>query len=482
MQRLLSTPKSTRRLALASGIALGCLAQTAGAQEMTFTQAQLVRGLLPTVVNITARAEVTETPNPVMASATGKASASSALYSVKTSAGSGFVIDPSGEIATNWHVVSGAFELMVTFADGSHAKAELVDASPLVDLAVIKVNAGHKLAAVRWADSAKVQVGDPVLAIGNPLGIGMSVSGGLVSALNRNIMDTPYDDFIQTDAAINHGNSGGPLFDMKGEVIGVNSAIISPTAGNAGLGFAMPANDARFIFERLNHKITSRPGYIGAKLQPVTAEMASALGAGEPRGSIVAAVVPGGPAAQAGLHPGDVVLRYGNDAPSDERALLRAIARTDPGSSVDVGILRGGQEIAVPVKVDQWPTMWWESAEAAAAAKPHLSIPPDLGLSVAPLTQDMRATYGVSPDAAGVIVTGVLPGTDAAQRGIGLGDVIEQVGDTAVASSEDWQRAVEAARAAKREFALFLVMRRNQPVSAAQLPGPKWITVRLSAG
>jgi serine protease Do len=484
MSRLLGAPG---RLVLLGGFAAASLAPAARAQEMSFSQAELVRGLLPSVVNITARAEVNETPEPVMASASstgaaGKASSSNALYSVKVSAGSGFIIDRSGEIATNWHVVVGAYEMIVTFADGTHAKAELINASPLVDLALLKVTTGHSLTAVKWADSSKVQVGDPVLAIGNPLGVGMSVSGGLVSALNRNIMDTPYDDFIQTDAAINHGNSGGPLFNIKGEVIGVNSAIISPNSGNAGLGFAMPSDDARFIFDRLRKKVLRRPGYVGAKLQALTPEMGLALGMSEPQGSIVAAVTDGGPAAKAGIRPGDVLLHYAGETPSDERALLRAIAKTEPGTSVEIGLRRAGQEIALPVKVEEWPTMWWEEVHGGTpGGPPHLNIPADLGLTVAPLDDKMRATYDVRPEAAGVIVTGVLPGTDASQRGLRVGDVIEQVGEAPVASATDIQREIDRSRADSRSFALFLVMRKNQSVTAAQLPGPKWYALRLAA-
>jgi serine protease Do len=479
--------EATRRGLLAGGVAACCLAPAAHAQDMTFSQAQLVRGLLPSVVNITARAEVAETPEPMMASAsnggtTGKASSSNALYSLRVSAGSGFIVDASGDIATNWHVVVGAYEMIVTFSDGSHAKAELVNASPLVDLALLHVNVGRKLQAVQWADSAKVQVGDPVLAIGNPLGVGMSVSGGIVSAVNRNIMDTPYDDFIQTDAAINHGNSGGPLFSMKGEVIGVNSAIISPTSGNAGLGFSMPANDARFIFDRLSKKVLRRPGYLGVKLQPLSPEMAQALGMEELQGSIVAAVSDDGPGARAGLHPGDVVVHYAGGTPTDERALLREIARTEPGSMVELGVRRAGKDITVQAKVEEWPTMWWEDVHGGTpGGPPHINVPADLGLTVAPLDDRMRASYAVRPEAQGVIVTGVLPGTDASQRGLGLGDVIEQVGDAAVNSPGDVQREIDRARAESRPFALFLVMRKNQPVTAAQLPGPKWYALRVSA-
>ncbi len=464
------------RLATASAcIGLAAANGAARAQEMSFNQAQLVRSLLPSVVNIAAKSAA-EAPAPVMASASGK---SAPGVAVRTAAGSGFIIDQAGEIATNWHVVNGAFEITVTFADGSHAKASLLSASPLVDLAVIKVNAGHKLPAVTWADSSAVQIGDPVLAIGNPLGIGMSVSGGIVSALNRNIMDTAYDDFIQTDAAINHGNSGGPLFDLKGQVIGVNSAIVSPTSGNAGLGFAMPSNDARFIFERLTRKVFSRPGFIGVKLQAVTPEMAQAAGLADAAGSIIASVEADSPAARAGLRPGDIVLRFGGETPPDERALRRAVARAAPGSTMEIGLHRQGKDIAVPVKIEEWPVMWWEDAKAADA--PHIRVPPDLGLTVAPLNSQMRASYAVPPDAEGVVVTGVLPGTDAAQRGIDLGDVIEQVGDAPVATAADVQREIEHARAENRGFALFLVMRKNQVVTPAQEPGPKWMALKIAA-
>ncbi len=454
----------------------------ARAQEMGFSEAQLVRRLLPSVVNITARATLRPTPEPAMASASGDAATSDATARVRVNAGSGFIVEPSGEIVTNWHVVVGAYEIVVTFSDGAQAPATLVNAAPLVDLAVVKVNVGRPLQATLWGDSGKVQVGDPVLAIGNPLGVGQSVSGGLVSALNRNIMDTPYDNFIQTDAAINHGNSGGPLFDLHGEVIGVNSALISPTSGNAGLGFAMPSNDARFIVDRLIHQSWARPGYIGVKLQQVTAEMAAALGLAAPAGAIIAEVEPGSPAARAGLRPGDVVMRYAGKTQDDERALLRAISHTEPGSAAALVIRRHGQEREVTVKVDEWPVMWWETPATGAAGPPRWVVPRDLGLMAAPLTEAMRAQYGAPTEATrGVVLTGVLPGSDAAHRGLAPGDVIMQVGDAQVRSAADLQQQIDLARADQRAFALFLVYRKDQAMTPAQRPLAKWIALRLAA-
>jgi serine protease Do len=201
----------------------------------------------------------------------------------------------------------------------------------------------------KWGESDALQIGDPVFAVGNPLGLGLSVSGGIVSALNRNIMDTPYDHFIQTDAAINHGNSGGPLFNMKGEVIGVDTAIISPTTGSAGLGFAIPARGARFLVERLKQFGWLRPGWMGLKVDQVTPEIADALGmkpaeGPQPAGSIISKVFEDGPAAKAGLRVGDVILRFDDQKPSDERALLRNIVMAPPGETVKLTVWRAGHE------------------------------------------------------------------------------------------------------------------------------------------
>ena len=254
----------------------------------------------------------------------------------------------------------------------------ILASTPAIDLALVKVSTKHPLTAVHWANSDKVQVGDPVFAIGNALGIGLSVSSGIVSALNRNIMDTPYDDFIQTDAAINHGNSGGPLFNASGEVIGIDTAIISPTTGSVGLGFAIPANDARRVADRMLRDGNLAPAYIGLKVEQVTQDIATALGMPEPMGSIVSIVRPGHPAAAAGVQVGDVILTYDNQTPSDERALLRDLAKSTVGQTVPITVLRAGKELTLHVTPIAWPLSETMSA-TGAAPKPPMLVPASLG-------------------------------------------------------------------------------------------------------
>jgi serine protease Do len=300
----------------------------------------------------------------------------------------------------------------------------------------------------------------------------MSVTAGIVSAVNRNIKDTPYDDLIQTDAAINHGSSGGPLFDRRGEVVGVTTAILSPTAGSAGLGFAIPANDARFVAERLLRDGRLRQGYIGIKTEQMTQDMAAALGMARPTGSIVAVVRMGEPAEAAGLQVGDVILRYGNRQVADDRALLRDIARSEIGQSVPVTVSRGGHEQTLRVTPSDWPDP--VSSVSAQAPGPAMLVPPDLGLSLSALTADQRARHGLQMQRAGVLVDDVATGTDAFDRGLQAGDVILLVQDTEVGSPREVQAAIEAARAAHRAFVLVLALS-----SADQLSGPHWVALKV---
>jgi serine protease Do len=467
------------RHGLTAGVLTGMLLiAPARAEGTKQEQAELIRSLIPSVVNITARAEVAEAFDPGQASA----ASADAAYQIQVNAGSGFVIDPAGLIITNWHVVTGAFEITVTFADGTRAPAELAGAARVVDLALLRVKVGHPLPAVRWGDSSKVQVGDSVLAIGNALAVGMSVSAGIVSALNRNISDTPVDDFIQTDAAINHGNSGGPLFNMAGEVIGVNSAIVSPTSASAGLGFAMPSDDVRYVIDHLMKPgAYARPGWLGVKIQAVTPELAEANGFPDTKGSIVSAVMPDGPGQKAGLRPGDVILTLNGEAPSDDRSLLRLITIAKPGAEVTLGIRRFGQQLEVKTTLDSWPQMLWERNAAPPRTGVHLTIPRDLGLTVASMSEAERTktrAFGHVVD--GVLVTHVAPRTDAARRGVMVGDVIMQVGAEPAHSPEALQGAIDRARAAGHRFAALLLLPQEQPTAPTQFPGPKWVTLQIA--
>ena len=456
-------------------------AAPARAQEMMLGQAELVRNLLPSVVNITARAQISAPDRDST-----QAAQQTQQFEIRVNAGSGFVVDPDGIILTNWHVVDGAFEIYATFSDGSRSKAVVVNAARLVDLALLKVEADHKLTAVTWGDSGHVQIGDPVLAIGNPLGVGLSVTAGIVSALNRNLMDTPYDDFIQTDAPINHGNSGGPLFDLKGEVIGVNTALISPTSGSAGLGFAIPSNDAHFVIDRLMHYGWVRPGWVGIKIQGVTPEMATAMGMQEPQGSIVAWVVAGGPAAAAGIQVGDVIMQFNDTTPTDDRDLLRRIAASAPGEHITMGLLRDGRKLEVQVALSEWPKMQWEERDAPIrSAPPAWRVPSDLGLSVEPLTDAYIAKNGLPPaarGAQGVVITAIEKDVEPLRQGLAVGDVIMRIGETPVGNAAQMQQAIDQVRDAHRQFALFLVLPKNASDKGSRFPGPKWLALRVAPG
>ncbi len=460
------------RLALLAAVAFG-LATPVRAQEMQFDQSALIRSLLPMVVNITAVVANT-IPPPQTASAGGDPGVAASPQ--KRQLGSGFVIDPQGVIVTNYHVIEGAYKIITTFSDGNQLEAQVLEADRLSDIALLKVAAPKPLPTVHWADSATVRVGDSVLAIGNPLGVGLSVTGGIVSATNRNIMETPYDDYIQTDAPINHGNSGGPLFDMRGKVVGINTAIISPTAGSAGVGFAIPADDARFVIGQLQRYGWLHPGWMGLKVQQLTPEMAEALGMQAPRGSIVANITPDGPAAMAGIAVGDIVLDYNGQTPTDERALLRDIASTRPGTIVALKIRRGAEELTVPVTITKWPRRIWENMDAPIQqAKPTRIITPDLGIKVGVLSDTQRVTLATDAGKPGVLVTAVAPDSDAAQRGILPGDAILRVQNREIASPADFYAGLDEARRSGRDFVLVLVLPKKQVQ-----PGPEWYALQIA--
>ena len=466
-----------RNLALAV-LTLCVLVWAAGfparAEETSANKPDLIKSVLPTVVNVTVRKDEPAEPGGNVAAAA--MPLTDAGPNIKSYVGSGFVIDPSGLIVTDYHVVENAFEITVVFYDGSRLPATTWRASRLADLAILKVEAGRPLLAAQWGNSDSLQVGDQVFAAGNPFGLGLSLSSGIVSALNRDIKNSPYDDLIQTDAPINHGNSGGPLFDMHAKVIGVNSAIISPTAGSVGLGFAEPSNTARFVVDRLRTYGWVRPSWIGVKLQQMTPEIAACKGMARPEGSIVSWVLPNGPAHKAGLEIGDVVLRFDGRVESDERALLRNIAETPVGETITLHVRRDDDEMDIAFPTMEWPRNQWDARDAPLTAeRPKIVIPPDLGLSLSPVSPDQKANLGLEAGLQGVLVTGVAPGSDPANRGMSTGDVILRVQNDAVGSPADVKAGIEAARAAKHNYVLMLVLPKSREV-----PGPKWVALLLS--
>jgi serine protease Do len=378
-----------------------------------------------------------------------------------SSLGSGFVIDPSGLVVTNNHVIENADEITVNFPDGTALEATLVGRDPKTDLAVLKIEPAAPLAAVPFGNSDSMRVGDWVMAIGNPFGLGGSVSAGIISAQNRDINAGPYDSFIQTDAAINRGNSGGPLFNMAGEVIGVNTAIISPTGGSIGIGFAVPSNLARTVVAQLREFGETRRGWLGVRIQTVTPELAESLSLPKASGALVAEVTPDGPAAVAGIEAGDVIVRFdGREVPS-MRELPRMVADTAVGERVPVDVVRRGETKTVMVdlgRLEEGEAI--EAAAAAPGAAPEAAPPATetvLGLTLEALTAERRAELDLPDDVNGVFVSAVEAGGPAAEKGMRPGDVIVEVGQEPVASPADVAARVEATRADGRRSALFLV-------------------------
>lgn len=477
---------SLRPLLAAAMIAIlmiGAAVLPARADDASMNESQIIHRLLPTVVNIHVQKVEAVTP-PTAAAATVDAPAtdsaklaSEGATTIKGYVGSGFIIDPSGLIVTNYHVVDGAYLIVVTLSDGTRLEGTVTSASKLADLALVQVKADHPLPAAHWGDSDTLQVGDQVFAAGNPFGLGLTVTGGIVSALNRNIMNSPYDDLIQTDATLNHGNSGGPLFDMQGNVIGVDSTIISPTTGSVGLGFAIPSNSAHFVVDQLRTYGWVHPGWIGVKVQTMTDEIAAAMGLAQSEGSVVSWVLSGGPAMKAGLQVRDVILQFDGKTPSDERALLRAIAHTSAGVATSIVVLRDGKRLTLPLTVDAWPRNQWEALDAPAPIlRPNNPVPPHLGLTLAPILPADKTKLGLVDDLKGVQVTNVTKDSDPATRGMTAGDVILRVQDKPVTTPAEVWAGVDAVRAEKRDFVMMLIYPKVRTV-----PGPEWVALRLVA-
>jgi serine protease Do len=423
--------------------------------------ADLVEDLLPHVVNIS-YFNVKKGPDGV-------------LKRVGKGLGSGYVVDPSGIIVTNRHVTDGGNEFYVTFSTNLQLKATLIYRSPDIDMALLQVFPPRPLSAVKWGDSDRLRRGDPVIAIGNPLGLAGTVTTGIVSATDRNIRETEFDSFIQIDAAINPGNSGGPLFNAKGEAVGMNTALFAvpgaDASGSIGLNFSIPGNDVQFVLNSLSAHGRVQRGYLGADMQDVTGSLGNALGIDPPDGAIVAGIVAGSPANRAGLQIGDIVQKLGNFPIHNLRNATRAITASDTGAVQTVEFLRNGKRQAVQVRLVDAST---DTAKVAMKMEPmraHAITAEELGIDGQAVTMDLRRKLSLDSDAPGVVLTSVNASGLGASLGFKVGDLILRVQDVSVHRVQDVIDAAVIARAEKRNFLAMLVVDNE---------GTHWVTVPLT--
>ena len=374
-----------------------------------------------------------------------------------SSLGSGFVIDgKEGLVVTNNHVIEGADEIILNFHDGSKLKVDKVlGKDTKSDLALLKVTPKKPLLAVKFGSSTNMKVGDWVMAIGNPFGLGGSVTVGVVSAKQRDIQSGPYDDYIQTDASINKGNSGGPLFNMDGEVIGINTAIISPSGGSIGIGFAVPSDAAIAVLDQLKQFGETRRGWFGVKIQSITDDIAETLGVKENTGALVSSVTADGPAAKAGIEAGDVILKFDGKEISSVRGLPRIVAQTPIGRTVDVELLRKGQKKSLKVMVarlveDDDVTI----AKKAAEAAPEKAL---IGLKLSELTDELRQKFGIDAKIKGVVITDIDPQSPAAVKNLKVGDVIVEAAQDQIDSVDDIAKSVDKVKKSGRKQVLLRI-------------------------
>jgi serine protease Do len=453
---------AVRSLLVLVPVALALLVSPASARVMEMSEAAIVQRVTPAVVSI-AEWKVHPPTQP-----------NGEPRRVRVYA-SGFVIDPTGIIVTNRHVVDDAISIHVIFSNGDRVPARLVGAAVMTDLAVLKVDLDHPLPALKWANSDNLRVGDPVLTIGNPLGIGTSVSAGIVSALNRNLHDSPFDSYIQTDAAINYGNSGGPMIDSNGDAVGVNTAFYDPDAngGSIGIGFAIPSNFASFVVGVLLDPAHPKPGWIGVTFQDMSDRLADALSVPGMNGAIISVVNPSSPAEQAGLRQGDVLESVDGVQQADSRAFLRSIVRLPVGTKVRLTGWREGKPLDVTATVGPWPD--YRPAQGilrAEAAQNMIEKAPDPGIRLAAITAEARKQYGLDPTQAGVLVSSVEPDSEAQGFGTMPGDVIVNVQGQPVATPDDVHQAIETAHKERRRY-LAILLRTNT--------GLRWIPLSITA-
>ena len=391
-----------------------------------------------------------------------------------SSLGSGFVVDgKEGLIVTNNHVIDGADEIVINFHDGTKLKVDrVVGKDTKTDLALLKVTPKKPLAQVGFGSSTTLKVGDWVMAIGNPFGLGGSVTVGIISAKQRDISSGPYDEYLQTDASINKGNSGGPLFNMDGEVIGVNTAIISPNGGSIGIGFAVPSDTAVAVVDQLRQYGETRRGWLGVRIKSVTEDIAETLGVKENSGALISSVTDDGPAKKAGIEAGDVVVKFDGRDVTSTRGLPRLVSQTPIGKTVDVEVMRKGQRRTLKVTVARLNEDEDKDKEKDATQKPAGDNVPSsgnlIGLGLAPLDDELRQKHGLDAKTKGVIVTEVDPQSPAAKRGVKVGDVIVEAGQDPVSSVADVAEGIEKVRKSGRKAVL---LRHRERQGRNALPG-----------
>ena len=377
-----------------------------------------------------------------------------------SSLGSGFIIDPSGIVVTNNHVIADADEVNVILNDGTRLKAEVIGHDQKTDIALVRVKPDKPLKAVQFGDSDKLRLGEWVVAIGNPFSLGGTVTAGIVSARNRDINSGPYDNYIQTDAAINRCNSGGPLFNLNGEVVGVNTAIISPSGGSIGIGFAVPSKTAVAVIDQLRQFGETRRGWLGVRIQQVTDDIADSLNIKPAKGALVAGVEDKGPAKPAGIEPGDVIVKFDGKDVKEMKDLPRIVADTPVGKDVEVVIIRKGQEAKKTVKLGRLED--GEKQATLTTKKDDQSeeksvVQKTLGLQLSNLTDSLRQRYKIKDQIKGVVITGVDANSAAAEKRLSAGDVIVEVAQEPIATPADLQKKLDQLKKDGRKSALFLV-------------------------
>ncbi len=376
-----------------------------------------------------------------------------------TSLGSGFILSDGVHVVTNNHVIQDADEITVILHDNTRLNAELVGRDPKTDLAVLKIKPEKKLTGVDFGNSDKSRVGDWIMAIGNPFGLGGTVTAGIISARGRDINSGPYDDFIQTDASINRGNSGGPMFNLRGRVIGINTAIFSPSGGSVGIGFAIPSRIAAPVIHHLIKHGQVRRGWLGVHIQVVTEEIAEALGLDEAAGALVASVIPDGPAEKAKIKTGDIILKFNNKKVDKMRSLPRIVADTEVGKSVPIVIWRNNKKVDLTAMIEELDDA--STKVAAKGGKPMQKSKARtikaLGLKLSSLNSSLKKKFSLDKDAKGIVVLKVIEGGPAAEKGIRPGDLIVEVGQQEATSPEVAEAIVAEAKKSDRKYVLLLL-------------------------